>query len=146
MWQKNKQQIIIGGIVLIVIVIVGIWFYRKGKRQVTILPPPLDNPGTGSSGGSNNNPYGVSNSTITQIADELYIDMDGFNFFGHNIAPYQNLSALSDSDFVNVYNTFNKKFQPDSGETLKKWMESESYAFDDVTDAIMQRMGRLNLK
>lgn len=136
---STKQFLIIAGIVLVVFIIIGIWFYRKGKKQTTIAPLPLDNPDA-------NNAYGVSFSELLQIADAMHKDMDGLNLLGHDVTPYEKYAALSDTDFVKVYNVYNEKYQKESGETLKEWIESESYAFDDVTDSILARMGRLNLK
>lgn len=134
-----KQLLIIFAIVVVLMVIVGVWFYVKGKRKTTIAPPPQDNPD-----GSTNNVYGVSSAEIAVISDQLYQDMDGFNLTGHDSAPYEKLSALSDTDFVKVYNAFNTKYQKEGG-TLKEWIEDESYAFDDVVEAILTRMGRLGL-
>lgn len=138
----TKQILIIAAIVLVVFVVVGIWFYRKGKRQVTIQAPPLDNPDTG----TGNNTYSVSNAEILQTVEDLYRDMNGFNWAGHDAEPYEKLQSFSDTDFVNTYNTFNSKYQQESQQTLKEWIESESYAFDDIVDSILDRMDRLNLK
>lgn len=139
---STKQILIISAIVLVVFVIVGIWFYRKGTRQITIQEPPLDDPETDAGA---NNPYAVSKSEILQVVDGLYRDMQGFNWSGHDIEPFEKLQSLSDTDFVNVYNVFNSKYQQESQETLKEWIESESFAFDDIIDSILARMGRLNL-
>lgn len=139
---SNKTILIVIAIVVVFIVGIAFFYYRKGKKQVTIQKPPLDNPNSDS---PENNPFAVSDAQITSIVDALHRDMDGLNWNGHDVQPYQDLNALSDSDFSRVYNVFNSKYQSDSGETLKQWIESESYVFDDVTDSIKQRMGRLNL-
>jgi hypothetical protein len=116
----TKQLLIIAGVVLVIFIVIGVWFYRKGKRKVTIQPPPLDDPGSGTVAS------GVSNAEILSISGALHKDMDGFNYAGHDVEPYQRLNALSDTDFVKVYNVFNAAYQPDSGETLKQWIETAS--------------------
>jgi len=136
-----KQILIVIAIVFILLISIGVWFYLKGKKTVTIQKPPLDNPDPNNP----NNPYSVSSGEITSIVSALHEDMDGFNYYGHNSEPYEKLNSLSDTDFVNTYNTFNTMYQVASGQTLKQWIESESYAFDDVTTSILDRMGRLNL-
>lgn len=144
----TKQILITIAVITVILIAVGLWFYSKGKKQTTIKEPPLDNPilNDGTNGtGVINNPNSVSSSEITAISNDLFEDMSGFNWSGHNVEPYQRLSALSDTDFVNVYNVFNNAYQSQSGATLKQWIEAESYAFNDVTDSIKERMGRLNL-
>lgn len=136
----TKQLLIIVAVVIVIFIAIGFWFYRKGRKKVTAVKPPLDNPNTGG-----NNTAGVSNAEILSISDALFTDMDGYNWSGHDVMPYQRLQALSDTDFVNVYNVFNSKYQPESGETLKQWINSEMYAFDDVIESILDRMARLNL-
>jgi hypothetical protein len=137
---NEKKLLIIAAIVLVLMVVIGIYFYRRGKKQVTIAPIFNDTPNPG-----NNNTAGVSESEITQIAQQLFQDMDGFNILGHDIAPFQKLVSLSDTDFSKVYIAFNTMYQPQSGETLKQWIENESFAFNDVIDSIKLRFGRLNL-
>lgn len=139
---STKQILIISAIVLTVFIVIGIWFYRRGKKQVTIQAPPQDNP---NGGAPVNNPYAVSQGEISTIANGLFIDMDGLNWSGHSVEAYEKFNSLSDTDFVKVYNAFNTVHQAESGDTLKKWIEAESYAFDDVVDSILERMGRLNL-
>lgn len=141
---NTKTILIVLAVLVVLIVGVAFYYYRKGKKQVTIQAPPLDNP-TGGNGSQQNNPYGVSDSQILAIAGSLHKDMEGFNWNGHDIEPFQNLNALSDSDFVRVYNVFNSKYQAESEETLKQWIESETFVFDDVIDSILSRMARLNL-
>lgn len=136
----TSKQLLYSGIALLVVLIgIGWWFYHKGKKTTTIAAIPNDTPE-----GANNS-AGVSLSQISQIADALYTDMDGFNWAGHDSQPYQDFESLSDTDFVKVYNTFNTKHQSEGNGTLKKWIEDEDYAFDDVVDSILSRMGRLNL-
>ena len=142
--KKTKTYLIVAGIVLLIIIAVGIWFYRKGKKQVTILPPPLDNPN--STGDTKNNPYSVASASITELSERLYDDMKGFNVWRDN-EPYKKLIGLSDTDFVKVYNAFNTAHQSEGNGTLKGWLQDESGIgeFSTLKDEILTRMGRLNL-
>jgi hypothetical protein len=118
----------------------GYYFYRQGKKTVTLQALPNDlpgNPGSVSAGASNNE--------IKLIAQQLYDDMDGYNFAGHNYDPYNRAITLSDTDLVKLYNTFNSLYQADSKETLKQWIESESYYSNDLPDALLARFAKLNL-
>jgi hypothetical protein len=139
---KTKTIIIIVAIVVVVLILVvlAVWAYRKGKKSTTIAKPPLDIPEGG------NNSYGVSAGEILAISQALYEDMDGYNAFGHDIAPYQKFAALSDTDTVKVYNTFNTDYQDEGDGTLYEWIDSESFLFDDVIESILAKMERLHLK
>ena len=140
--KKTKKYLIIGAIVLVIIVSIAVYFYYKGKKTTTQAPLSNDNPDpTGP-----NNSYGVSASQISQISDALYSDMSGFNWLGHATQPYQDLSALSDTDFEKVYNDYNTKHQAASNETFTQWINGEDFAFADLANSIRQRLGSLNLK
>ena len=143
--KKTKTYLIVGLVALLLIIGVALFFYFKGKKTTTQAPLLIDNP-DGQPTGQGNNVYGVSAGEISRISDALHNDMAGFNLFGHDVQPYQDLIALSDTDFGKVYNDFNTKYQPNSGSTLTGWINSESFAFNDVADSIRQRLGRLNLK
>lgn len=137
----TTKQIAVAGIILLILIIgFAYYFYSQGKKTTTIAAIPVDQP-TGT-----NNSAGVSDSEISQISSDLHADMDGFNYAGHNVEPYQKLDGLSDTDFVKVYNLFNTNYQPASKETLKGWIDDEDYAFNDVVESIIARMGRLDLK
>jgi len=140
---STKQFLIIGAVILVVFIIIGIWFYRKGKKQVTIAEVPFDSPFESS---NSNNPYSVSDSELVELSDRLYREMDGFGIW-RDADPYKDLIKLSDTDFVKVYNIFNTNHQSKSGETLKKWIENE-YVIGELASyikSILDRMGRLNL-
>lgn len=144
----TKQILIAAVIVFIIIAGIAIYFYRKGKKTTTIAPVPVDNPG-GAAGTSATNTAGVSVAEISKVADDLHTEMDGFNWT-RDTAPYHALLLLGNADFVNVYNTFNTKYQAASGYTLKGWIEGEKSIHDTDFDAakadILSRMGALNLK
>ncbi len=144
--KQTQKYLIIGAIVFVVLISVGVWFYRKGKKQTTIQKVPNDNP----TGSGPNNPYTVGSPNITQLVQDLHSDMSGLNLFNNDASVYTRLMTLSDTDFVNVYNTFNSKYQIPSGQTLKEWIEGEQQYwgsdFSVIKPTVISRMGRLNLK
>lgn len=146
MEQKNKMTLIYIGIALVVLIIVGVYFYRRGKKTVTIQQVPIDNPTQDNGGSTNNNPAGESQAAITELANRLYNEMNGTNFW-RDSAPYNDLLLLSDTDFVKVYNTFNTLHQAESAATLKAWLVDEYGIGEFATfkEQILTRMGRLNL-
>lgn len=137
----TKTHIWIAVIVLIMLVGLGYFFYRKGKKTVTIQSLPNDLPG-GPTGGI----AGASNNEIKLVANALYDDMKGYNYSGHNYAPYSQAIAFSDTDIVKLYNAFNTLYQTESGETLKQWIEGESYYYSDIPQSLLARFAKLNLK
>jgi hypothetical protein len=135
-----KTTIIITIIVIVLIMIIAAYFYYQGKKTTTIAKVPVDNPdGT-------NNPSGVGDGVISQISGDLHSDMNGWNILGHNVTPYQQLVALSDTDFVRVYNLFNTNYEPASKETLIGWINDEDFWNKDVQNSILERAARLDLK
>ena len=142
---SGRTMVIIGAIVFVIIVAVGIYFYTRGKKTVTIQPPPMDDP---NSTGADNNPGGVGSASILKLVGELYAAMKGVNV-DTDVTPFNDLMELSDTDFVNVYNTFNSKYQKDSGETLYEWVYNEKAGwfsdFGAVKKSVLNRMKRLNL-
>lgn len=143
---KTRTIIIIAIIILIIVIAIAIYFYQKGKKTTTIAPVPIDRPGDTSGG---NNTAGASDGELKQLAVDLFTEMDGFNATRDYI-PYDRLLLLSDTDFVNVYNIFNTKYQGSSGETLVEWVAGEKYIWDDrfktIKQNIASRAGRLGLK
>ena len=137
---SSKQILIVVAVVIVIFIGVAYWYYRKGKKQTTIAPIPNDSP-TGI-----NNPSGVSLSSISQLADELYQEMNGVSLY-RDSQPYVKLLVLSDTDFVKVYNSFNEKYQKEGEGTLKQWIEGEYGLgqFDTLKTSILSRVGRLNL-
>ncbi len=91
----------------------------------------------------------ASSAEVTQLAGKLYKDMEGGNFWGHNLEPWSDFLALSDADVIRVYNEFNTKYQKDSGQSLTKWVANESDtgidAWDTVKPTITQRLNKLKL-
>lgn len=148
MEKKTKQNLIYAGAGILVIAGIGYYFYRQGKKQTTQAQlPPNDNPKEPET----NTPSGASTAELTAIAAGLYGDMKGFNITGHNPAPYQSAVALSDYDFVKMYNIFNAKYQALEGETLTQMFDGETYIFlgdtgGSVYMAFKNKLNKLNLK
>ena len=143
---KFKKQLIIGAIIISALIGFAFYYYKKGKRSTSIAPLVNDNP---NSTAANNNPAGISDSAVKQLADALYQDMNGVNTLGHQPEPYASLLAGSDTDFEKVYNSFNTDHQAEGSGTLKGWIEAEHPLYDPQFDAyrtsILQRMAKLNL-
>lgn len=118
----NLTYVIIGIVVLILLIAMGWYFYRQGKKQVTLQSLPGELPGNPQSG----NVLGASNDEIKRIANDLYDDMKGFNIWGHKQAPYDQANLLNDQDIIKLYNTFNAMYQKESGETLTSWLSNEN--------------------
>lgn len=132
--------------VIVVLIVFSVYFYRKGKKQTSIQALPGDLPGSNQ---ANNNPAGISNAEILQLTTDLYNDMQGVNFWGHDNTLFQKLLTLSDTDFVKVYNTFNTSYQSTSGETLTQWIANETNVtgnFMILKEAILDRCAKLNLR
>jgi len=136
----DKKYYIIGGIVLLFLVLLGWYFYRQGKKQVTLQYLPGELPGNETSG----NVVGASNDEIKRIVNGLYSDMSGLNLTGHTHDPYNAAVLLNDADLVKVYNTFNTLYQEESGETLTEWIASESYVYPEIPGTLLARLRKLN--
>jgi hypothetical protein len=137
----NKTHIYIAIAVVIVLVSLGIFLYHQGTKKVAIQALPGDLPGNPGSG----NVTGASNDEIKRVAEQIYTDIDGYNVFGHNNAPYNVAVTFSDNDIVKLYNTFNTLYQNKLGETLRVAMENEKYYENDATDILISRFAKLNL-
>jgi hypothetical protein len=138
----KKSLYIYGGGVLLIAALVY-YAYKQGKKQTTIAPlPENDNP-TGQTGETDEN--------LSILATSLRDEMSGFNWSGHDVAPYKKAVLLSDIDFVRLYNIFNTKYQNTSGETLTSWFDSETFfvlgsAENSIYQAFSDNLSKLNLK
>lgn len=118
----TKEKWIIAGVVLLLITLIGLAIYFNGKAagkrkgSVTINTTPTDPGGSTSS---------ASQTEIKAIASELYQDMKGANWTGHDVTPWKRWLALSDTDFIRVGNEFNQQYQTPSGETIGTWVAGE---------------------
>lgn len=133
------------GILTAIIIGVAIYYFYKGKKTTTIADIPKDVAG---SPDPENNPAGDSLAALTQMANDLFTDMDGLTF-NRNNPLYHKYMEKSDTDFVQVYNIFNQKYQADSKQTLREWINDEygiGADFIEIKSDILSRMNRLNLK
>lgn len=136
----QKKVIYIGIAVVLFLSILGWYFYRQGKKTVTLQSLPGELPGNPGSGNTN----GASNDEIKNVANGLYSDMAGPNVLGHNYEPYNKAVLFNDTDIVKLYNTFNSLYQKDSGQTLTEWVQGEYYYFPDVPGTLLNRLKKLN--
>jgi len=139
----NSQRIGIAVFIIAASATVIYYFYKQGKNSALVnqanLPPDLS-----PSGGTD------SNANLSQIAQRMNADMSGLNILGwHDEVPYEDALALSNTDFVQLYNIYNALYQKDSGQTLTQWINAESYqplsAWQAVQQAMIQRLTSLNL-
>lgn len=140
----TKLHIYIAIGVLLFLVALGWYFYRQGKKGITIQTLPTDtttNPTTGTVN------TGSSNTEIKEVADGLYNEMAGLNFLGHKMEFYKRALLYSDTDLVRLYNMFNTIYQTNTGETLVKWIENEEYSsiFENEAYILLARLKKLNL-
>lgn len=144
---NKKQKVIVAGITITIIVIGGIaiYFYEKGKSQTTQATIPPDTDGNGN---LITTPTDTNNDT--QIATQIYNDCNGIDWFAdHDENIYSNALALSNTDFVAMYNIFNTLYQSKSGYTLTGIINA-SYAvpfspWSASKQAMLARLGNLNL-
>lgn len=137
----KKYGIIIGSLLVIGLFV---WVYFSGKANgATNIN--LSNPLT------NGEAPSASQAEVSQLAGKLHADLDGVNTFGHDNQAYQDLLAMSDTDFIRVYNEFNHRFQKDSGQTFHQWLNNEETwiqvgsKWPPLRDAAIQRMNKLKL-
>lgn len=137
----NRIQLYIGIAVLLFLVGLGWFFYRRGKKQVTLQYGPGELPGNPGRGSQ----LGASNEEIKKIANDLYADMNGFNVFGHDYEPYQEANMLSDNDLIALYNTFNASYNDENEGTLTHWISSERYSDTTLPSLLIARLKKLNM-
>jgi hypothetical protein len=142
MSKQAKIYLYIGIGVVLLIGIVAAIFYFKGKNQVTLQYSPGELPGNPGSGTQ----YGASNNELKTLSQDLYDEMNGYNILGHDMGPYKRAVYLNDNDLIKLYNTFNTMFQKESDQTLYEWIDNEKFNSHDITDALLAKMAKLNLK
>ena len=133
---------ILGAVVVIALIVLVV---RASKKNTTIVPVPLPNPVVSSGSGSGST-VTIPGETIRAITLALFDDMDGFNYLGHNMKPYEDLLTGSDSLIVSVYNDFNTLYIGQNKGTLRDWIEDENFNQFGITDALLMRFNSLNLQ
>lgn len=136
----NITTIVIIIVVLLFLIALGWYFYKRGKNQVTLQYLPGELPGNPQSGTQ----IGASNDEIKTIAAELYNDMKGPNFLGHNYDPYNRANLLNDSDLIKLYNAFNAMYQKQYGQTLTQFIESDWFLENSPPHILYKRLKKLN--
>jgi len=148
---KFKGYLTAGIIVVVIIVIIYYVGRKSGSVKIEQIPLPNDS----ASGKTLTEQEGQQ---VRALSISLYKDMKGLNAFTRNEAAYRELSTLSDTLFVAVYNDFNTLYGKE-GETLKQWIENEksmslnvlqpwayNFSFAELKETILSRMNRLNLQ
>lgn len=133
---KAKYTVIAITIVVVILIILSVYFTGKkaGKQgKIRIIDLPSDNGGT------------IDPNKIRRIATELYNDMYGYNYRGHDMRAYQDFAMLSDTEFVAVYNDYNNQYYSLGSGTLKEWIMDEMFFDELIDDIILPRMAKLNL-
>jgi hypothetical protein len=142
---NTSKYLIIGGVILVLALGIGLYLYfsgkAAGKRAGSI--------NLSSSGGPDGNAPAASVSEVRQLAGKLYADMDGINFWGHNLDVWKDFLAMSDEDVIRVYNEFDTEYQKKTGQSLTQWVNSETGtgvdAWDQFKPTIIQRLNKLKL-
>ena len=141
----NKLTMFIIIAVIVIALIVTIYFIgrRSAKVKVEQVPLPTDQPGA----------IQLTNqeaSKVRQIATALHDDMNGLSWGSHNIVPYNDLTMLSDTLFVAVYNDFNNLFASEGDGTLREWIAAEKAlpgsSWINIAGNIIARMDKLGLR
>lgn len=121
-------------------------FFFIGKAFGKSLPPDpvaLPEDAGGESGAQ------LSSTAIEKLTDEIHEDI--YDWWTRNSEPYVKLLALSNTDFVRVYNDWNARYFKKDNETLKVAIEGEkfsvtSFTFANIKDDLMNRFTALGLK
>jgi hypothetical protein len=132
------------GIAFIVLILV---FFFIGKAFGKSMPPkPVELPPDGSGGGEGG--AQLTEAAIQKLTDQLKDDI--YSFGTRNSEPYIALLALSNTDFVRVYNDWNARYYNEDKETLKQAIAGEyfsvtSFTFANVKETLMNRFQSLGL-
>jgi hypothetical protein len=118
----------------------GFLLYRSGKKAGKGEKPTIKVPEV----------QGEKESaeTITALANSLYEDMNGYNFWGHTNKYYEQAMELDDVDLVRLYDAFNSAYQPESQQTLTEWLYNEDAVlepqFGELKSQLVERLRKLN--
>ena len=139
---NNKEYLYFTAGTIIIFAIVGIYFYRQGKKEITIAPLPGDNTG-------DNQPQDIPG--LSSLAQEIYNDCNGLNWgTNHDEDIYKRALALNATNFVELYNIWNTKFQPITSETLTEYISDQwslpGTQWRITKETMIARLGHENLK
>jgi hypothetical protein len=136
----NKIVMLVVILLVVGLIIWGVYNWGKSKTEPTIKDLP--NKVTGN----------LSDSEVKELsalAKNLKNDMDD-SVFSNNENLYYQASILTDRKLLGLSNIFNSYYEVESGETLKQWIESESFTsiFNDIdsyADTIVNRLMDLSV-
>lgn len=142
--QSKNTLYILGGVVIVGVI--AYYFYQKGKAKPTIENLPPDLSGTTTTTGTTP----TSNSQLQELAGQIYEDAIGANVFSnHDESIYERALALSNTDFVQLYNIFNSLYQPELKETLHAIIDDQwaiPYTpWETIKNAMLNRFNSLHL-
>jgi len=143
-----KDQIVkyLTGIGVIAAMVVVVYLiYKFATKQPDFNAVPLPNEGT-------------DPTDIRSITLRLHSDMEGFTL-NRNLEVWTEFLELSDADFIAVYNDFGTMYYPESGQSLREWVDGETFAFNssvftpwsiytgnEIKAGVIDRMDQLNLQ
>lgn len=132
---KYRAFIIIAVVIIIIIAIIYFKGRRDGKKYVPeMVKLPVD---TNTSSTFNPGPY----------TDALKNDLYGYGL--RNAKPYQDLLTLSNTQFVAVYNDWNKRYFSKWKETLPQAIKAEwpswNHSWASAASAVLERFQTLSL-
>lgn len=130
---------VVGIFFCVVVLIIALWIHRrknlKQAEKQTVVPLPQETD------------WGKDltdreSLQVEQLAKALYDDMKGLTFY-HDSKVWQGLNASSDRVFVAVCNQFTQI--NGNGETLKQWLNDESWEGNlrQLFKAIIERYDNL---
>lgn len=139
--KKNAVYIIAGSALVLGVLY---FVYKQGKKSPSIAPIPTD------TGGSSGSGVSLPNGDLISLAGEIYRDCIGLDIFAaHDESIYQRALALSNTDFVRLYNIFNSAYQPMIEDTMRGLINDQwaiPYSpWATIREAMMKRFDTLNL-
>lgn len=141
MWAKYRWYIIAGAILLIALILYLVFRAGKKYRPSTVILPPDTQPG------------GITTFNPGTYTDALYNDIVCW-FCTRDIAAWQDLLELSNSQIVAVYNDWNKRYYEKDKQTLVQALKGEyttsiifgtALDWKDLADTVVARFQSLGL-
>jgi len=141
----SKEVVILISVILglIVLFAIGYAIYRAGKRDEN--PETIKIPKAITGDLAEEEIIG-----LRVLAINLFNDMDGWNLTGWNHSLYQEALLLDDRELLGLNNIFNTMYQPETGETLYQWLDSQYFGTakreeQGVTALLIQRLRELQV-
>jgi hypothetical protein len=145
-----KYKVILISVVAVIAIVLTIYFVgqKAGKRAADNpwqAPLPTDSENKGTS---------IDAARVRAVVDDLYTDLnylDVLPMWGtRSMAVYQRWNAMSDTEFVAVYNDFNARFSSEfGGKSVRVILKNEwgwgQSGFNALRETIESRFERLKL-